>query len=460
MKSNYKYSIFFGLIILFTLIIASCNKKLSPELAQAKLDSAKSYFFESENTAPTDKMKIYSLLEKSIKLFKELINDSDLESEALYYYGYALDKQLSDGENSINFKSMSYKNSEKISDVFEKLIKKDPSYSPDYKLSAYSKISSTWGSLGLYYLVMDKVDSAKIAFNKAKELGGITTANAEYCKNLLLSCKPNSILFVKGDLETFPLWELQVVENYRKDVTVVNIGLLSAQWYAKWITKTNVLGAKLEISYNDNQLDTLYNSTILYTNKKTRIINLSTPLSNIPNDFSMYDGTPIELNMNGRDQKDDRILLIPTDFYFLGIIDKNLFSRPIYFSLTCGREDIVSLGLSEYLILEGLASRLMPYKIPAINSLNVIKIENLLTNVFNWNSTTNEKAFIDRDFRYLAEYYKFVFIQMCYYYTQIKPDKVKCSKIFNKYFDIFPAVKLPLNEKEQALFESIKNFIK
>ena len=50
-------------------------------------------------------------------------------------------------------------------------------------------------------------------------------------KAYLDSCDENAILFTIGDNDTFPLWYMQEVENYRTDMKLINTSLFQTDWY-------------------------------------------------------------------------------------------------------------------------------------------------------------------------------------------------------------------------------------
>jgi len=49
--------------------------------------------------------------------------------------------------------------------------------------------------------------------------------------NTLSCCDSNAVLFTFGDNQTYPLWYIQEVEGYRRDVRIINTSLLGIDWY-------------------------------------------------------------------------------------------------------------------------------------------------------------------------------------------------------------------------------------
>jgi len=59
----------------------------------------------------------------------------------------------------------------------------------------------------------------------------------DFAVNILKSIPQNGILITYGDNDTFPLWYMQMAENYRTDVAVINETLSYGEWYREQILK-------------------------------------------------------------------------------------------------------------------------------------------------------------------------------------------------------------------------------
>jgi hypothetical protein len=68
------------------------------------------------------------------------------------------------------------------------------------------------------------------------------TLPRETARQLLEPLPPRAVLFVEGDNDTYPLWYAQQVEGERRDVTVVTLPLLGAQWYLDELRRRYSLG--------------------------------------------------------------------------------------------------------------------------------------------------------------------------------------------------------------------------
>ena len=87
----------------------------------------------------------------------------------------------------------------------------------------------------------------------------------EYNYNVLVSVKPNAILFTNGDNDTYPAWVLQQVHHIRPDVTVMNLSLCHIEEYLQ--NKLNSRGIKASAK------EILENAKVSVEGKTTRFDN-------------------------------------------------------------------------------------------------------------------------------------------------------------------------------------------
>lgn len=89
--------------------------------------------------------------------------------------------------------------------------------------------------------------------------------------NYLHNLDKNSILFVYGDNDTYPLWGLQETENFRDDVKIVNYTLLNSAWNIdQALRKTyNAPALPSRLKYEDFQMGTNDNIMLVGGNIRT-----------------------------------------------------------------------------------------------------------------------------------------------------------------------------------------------
>jgi len=185
----------------------------------------------------------------------------------------------------------------------------------------------------------------------------------DYAYNMLQSVAPNAVIFTNGDNDTFPLWYLQDVQGVRRDVRIANLSLLNTPWYVKQLKNNSPYGAeKVKISFLDEEIDQL--SPVRWEPQE-----VSLPVSQeIIKQFGVTDTSVIrsgniKWTMQPPAQFGDVQAARVQDLVVLDIIIQAEWKRPVYFAVTVSDDSKVSLD--KYLVMEGMAWRVVPKKNPS-----------------------------------------------------------------------------------------------
>ena len=262
-------------------------------------------------------------------------------------------------------------------------------------------------------------------------------------KNLLNSCAPNSILFTGGDNDTFPLWYVQEVENFRTDVRVIVLSYFNTDWYIEQMMSKKNLSEKINFSIDlDNYIQGGLNDYLPYVNNP-RIQNVAINLKGfinlvqrnskaiqVPTSVSNYNSIPSKSFWLSNDKNSQNIIpekfkkfkqdtlfislksnkggLEKKDLAFLDLLQANNWERPIYFNNTSLNG--IGLDLKRNVIQEGFSYRLYPVLNSNSGSLvdTEMMYDNLMKNSF-WRELDNSKAYFSEDHRGFIMNYRSTF---------------------------------------------------
>ncbi|MFY0632075.1 MAG: DUF2723 domain-containing protein [Flavobacteriaceae bacterium] len=264
-------------------------------------------------------------------------------------------------------------------------------------------------------------------------------------KSYLDSCEENAILFTIGDNDTFPLWYLQEVEDYRTDVKIIVTSYLSTDWYIDQMKRATydappIPSQLTHDKYKVGNLDIAYYFEELTNALKERIPQLKDSIVSIDffmkwmeskNEITYYDlyddGMPqkvVPTNKiripvdkeavlrNGIVEQKDAHLIVPyidieipnritkNRILMLDILANNQWKQPIYFS---GRAyaDEEYIWLKDYLQLEGMAYKLVPIKTPnkekGMFDMGRIDTDKMYAIIkkWDWRNSNDGKIYID-----------------------------------------------------------------
>ncbi len=225
----------------------------------------------------------------------------------------------------------------------------------------------------------------------------------DYGYNILVSCEPDAILFTNGDNDTFPLWYLQEVEDFRQDVRVVNLSLLNTDWYNLQMKHE---GVTIPYEYSDDHIKSLCGRDM--ASVKNRMI----PAEGL--DFKAAGLTwtiPPYLKYN-----EEIGVLRAADIMAAKIIEWVNWSRPIYFAVTVAEENKV--GVQDYLTMEGMVYKLIKEKAPG-GQVNVEKLDDNIFKKYQYRLLSNPNVYKPPNTLKLTTNYFIGFAQLADRYAEM-----------------------------------------
>lgn len=271
--------------------------------------------------------------------------------------------------------------------------------------------------------------------------------------NVLNSCEPNAILFTFGDNDTYPLWYMQEVEGFRTDVRIINMSLLGIDWYIEQLNNKANEGLPVPMIWKKEHYVGDRRNYMRFVKSPQIPSDRYFNLGEICN-FLVSENPDAKVQMSDGSREN----FLPTKNFFLPaltkeeLVAKKLASpadtaaistelkftfpkdiaykddlatlnivaaiaaqgwdRPIYFSNGLPGDNYI--GMDEYMRLEGVVYRLLPYKMqsltPAlmgeIGSINVEKSYDLFMNKYSWGNAERKDVYFDEKNRLMFAAYR------------------------------------------------------
>lgn len=380
----------------------------------------------------------------AIDALKQAVSLNPSSQEAHYYLGCAYDYAGSAGDAS-NLTRPDRSRALMASSHFRKVIDIDSSYPGHLEtLGPYAKLTSIWASLAYGYASLGDMDSARSAFVEGESYGAFIPGTVEYARNSMSSCDRDAILFANGDMDTFPLYYLQVVEGYRTDITVVNLSLLNANWYDVQITKRYIFGKnRLECTQTEDELTSV--SPRVYSGQNT---SLEVPRQTLERygvkDREIRSKGAISWYLAPTFESNGTKALRVQDIMVLSVLKSNAWRRPVYFSVTT--ETAARIGLDKFLRLEGLALKLVPYHLDS-SQIDEKRLKDLLMSDekgFSWRGLKDVTTMHDSDLKMMAANYQYVFESLASAYYSMG-SKAEALRVLERMERVVPSTYVPLS---------------
>ena len=230
------------------------------------------------------------------------------------------------------------------------------------------------------------------------------TLARDFAVDLLESVEPYGILITAGDNDTFPLWYAQEVEGVRRDVTLANLSLMNTRWHLRQLRRRvtpTFDPARAAALWRTPSADPARGPVATWPKPPDPVLGLGlSELDSLPEAMRVQEKSGLQVDSVTIAFGQDYLLL--QDLATIFLIKQNLGKRPIYFSLSDGGYPDQTLGLSAYLVGQGMVRKLMSKPVAANDSivlsaglgyLDLARTKRLLWEVYHWQAAARERPF-------------------------------------------------------------------
>jgi tetratricopeptide (TPR) repeat protein len=315
-----------------------------------------------------------------------------------------------------------------------KPLQKAVQINPNYGDAKYF-LAAEYGARAMEALRRGDVEQYKQELLDAKSWGGFPAHALEHGRNVLKSCDPNTILIVNGDAHTNVLQYLQVIEGYRKDVSVLALAYLERPFFIKLI-RDGIPGIfkPVPINMSDNLIMEMHdykwreNDVIIPVSEQTRT---KYSLNDTVTQFVWHIKPDV-----------GKVMLQPVTAMLINIMEANQWERPVHY-IFFGFQDLN--GLENNMRIEGLTAEIYPVKVKGTDlEYDRVKFESVMLDPKNYvdypDIVVNDQPRVSYSFGQLNRRRIFDY---AIYLFQIG-EKEKSEYVVNKMIELMPPETFPL----------------